>query len=111
VATQKDTIAHILESLNGQERLFTARAMFGEYALYCNGKVVALVCEDTLFVKIVPASSALEDVCEQASAYPGSKPYYVVEESDVARVEGLSDILVCIAESLPVPKAKSQIKK
>jgi len=27
--------------------------MFGEYALYCGDKVVALVCDDQLFVKIM----------------------------------------------------------
>ncbi len=29
-----------------------ARKMFGEYALYVDGKVVALVCDDHLFVKL-----------------------------------------------------------
>ena len=36
-----------------------SRAMFGEYALYADGKVVALVCDDLLYVKILPASAAL----------------------------------------------------
>jgi TfoX/Sxy family transcriptional regulator of competence genes len=29
----------------------TYRKMFGEYAVYCNGKIVALVCDNQLFVK------------------------------------------------------------
>ena len=28
----------------------TYRKMFGEYALYCDAKVVALVCDDQLFI-------------------------------------------------------------
>ncbi len=27
------------------------RKMFGEYALYCRGKVIALICDNQLFVK------------------------------------------------------------
>ena len=27
------------------------KKMFGEYAIYCDGKVVALVCDNQLFVK------------------------------------------------------------
>ena len=29
----------------------TSRKMFGEYAIYCEGKVVALVYDDQLFLK------------------------------------------------------------
>ena len=42
MSTQKETIAFILQILGSEH--FTARAMFGEYALYADGKVVALVC-------------------------------------------------------------------
>jgi hypothetical protein len=28
----------------------SARKMFGEFALYCDGKLVALICDDQLFV-------------------------------------------------------------
>jgi TfoX/Sxy family transcriptional regulator of competence genes len=33
------------------------RYMFGEYAIYCDGKVVALVCDNQLFVKPSDAAS------------------------------------------------------
>jgi DNA transformation protein len=54
--------------------------MFGEFALYADGKPVAFICDDQLFVKILPESAALEDRCERAPAYPGSKDYYLVPE-------------------------------
>jgi TfoX/Sxy family transcriptional regulator of competence genes len=79
MATQKETIDFILSKLRHADR-FTTRAMFGEYALYADGKVVALVCDNLLHVKIVPASRALEKVCEQGPPYPGAKPYYIVDE-------------------------------
>jgi TfoX/Sxy family transcriptional regulator of competence genes len=82
--------------------------MFGEYALYCDGVVVALVCDDTLFVKILPPSISLEKVCEKGPAYPGSKDFYVVEESEVGRIEDLPHILREIAKIVPMKVKKKK---
>lgn len=62
MATQKETVTYILEQLDNDAQ-FSARAMFGEYALYAGGKVVALICDDLLYVKIMPVSEELESVC------------------------------------------------
>jgi len=52
-----------------------ARKMFGEYALYCNGRVVALVCDNELFVKITDAGKEfVGDQYREGTAYPGAKP-------------------------------------
>lgn len=106
MATRKETIEFILEKL-GDPKLFTARAMFGEYALYAKGKVVALICDDQLYVKILPASSELEGLCEKDSPYPGAKPHYLVEESQLHDLRSLPDILLEIADSLPTKKKAS----
>lgn len=109
MATQKSTVDFILQSLKPGR--FSARAMFGEYALYAGDKVVALICDDQLYVKILPASAALEGVCEKDSPYPGAKPHYVVEEGQLARMEELPDILTAIAKSLPAKRPKVVKKK
>ncbi len=103
MATQKETIEFILAKLRDARR-FSARAMFGEYALYADGKVVALVCDNRLFVKIVPASGDLESLCEKGQPYPGARPHYLVEEGQLATLPNLPGILFSIAESLPVKK-------
>jgi TfoX/Sxy family transcriptional regulator of competence genes len=105
MSTQSDTIDFILAKLGDYDR-FTTRKMFGEYALYADGKVVALVCDDQLYIKIVPASSALADICEQDAPYPGAKPYYLVEEHQLSAIKNLSEILVEIAKALPEKKKK-----
>ncbi len=96
MAASKDTITFILGKLGNNPR-FHARAMFGEYALYADGKVVALVCNDTLYVKILPASAALESVCEKDVPYAGAKPHYVVAEEQLSSIENLADILFSVA--------------
>ncbi|MBP6883889.1 MAG: TfoX/Sxy family protein [Candidatus Pacebacteria bacterium] len=107
MSTQKETIEFILEKL-GDPKRFTTRAMFGEYALYVDGKVVGLVCDDQLYVKILPESGELESICDKDEAYPGSKPYYLVEESMLSQLPHLPDILFDIAKSLPTPKKKKK---
>ncbi len=57
MATKQSTIDYILDQLAAVPGV-SARKMFGEYALYYMGKVVALVCDDTLFVKITDAGRA-----------------------------------------------------
>lgn len=98
MSTHKETIAFILEKLGEG---FAARAMFGEYALYADGKVVALVCDDQLYVKILPASEALEALCEHAPPYPGATPHYLVEEHLLTQLSELPGILRAVATSLP----------
>lgn len=78
--------------------------MFGEYALYFDGKVVGLICDDQLYIKILPASQDLEAICSKDSAYPGSKPYYLVEEDQLNTIDNLPEILSKISESLPEKK-------
>lgn len=111
MATQKETVEFLLEKLD--DRRFTVRSMFGEYALYASGKTVAFVCDDLLYVKILPASVALEDVCEKGPPYPGAKLYYIVEESQLSSIEELPQILFDIAQSIPAKKkaVKKSAKK
>lgn len=110
MATQKETIEFILNKLRDRGR-FSARAMFGEYALYAEGKVVALVCDDLLYVKIVPASQALEKLCEKGEPYPGAKPHYLVEEGQLSTIENLPAILVAVAASSLEKKSKAKRKR
>ena len=100
------------------------RAMFGEYALYADGKVVGLICNDQLYVKILPESAELENICDKDEAYPGSKKFYVVEEETInsmtkprrfgrgpdlaSGLKILPDILLDIAKSLPPKKNKAK---
>jgi DNA transformation protein and related proteins len=103
--TQRTTVDFILAKL-GHSPDFSARPMFGEYALYAQGKVVALICDDQLYVKVVFASAELEKTCDKDAPYPGAKPHYLVEESHLSNLPTLPNILVAIAQSLPARPAK-----
>jgi TfoX/Sxy family transcriptional regulator of competence genes len=80
--------------------------MFGEYALYADGKVVALICDNQLYVKILPASAPLEKLCDKDAPFPGAKPYYLIEEAQLSTIPELPAILLAIAKSLPAKIAR-----
>lgn len=72
MATKQSTVDYILDQVGEN---VTARKMFGEYALYAKGKVIALVCDDTLFVKItVEGKKFVGTYYEEDAAYPGRNP-------------------------------------
>ena len=105
MATQKATVEFILGKLGNSSRL-TARPMFGEYALYAEGKVVALICDNQLYVKILPASAELEELCDKDAPYKGAKPHYLIEEAQLHRLTLLPRILLAIAKALPSKPGK-----
>jgi TfoX/Sxy family transcriptional regulator of competence genes len=110
MATQPETAEFILGKLRDPKR-FTTRAMFGEYALYADGTVVALICDDRLYVKILPASRELESQCEQGEPYPGAKPHYVVDEGQLSTLPNLPAILVAIARARTDSKRPPRTRK
>lgn len=110
MATQASTIEYILDQLLSIPNV-RARKMFGEYALYCNDKVVALVCYDELFVKITSAGKEfVGDLYREGTAYPGAKPSINIDMDMMEDRNWLSELILITEESLPAPKAKSRKK-
>ena len=103
MATSASSIDHLLDLLAPLP--VSARKMFGEYALYLDGKVVALVCDDQLFLK--PTSGALTALPGSPTAppYPGAKPHLLVTDA-LDEPDRVALALRAIAADLPAPKPK-----
>jgi DNA transformation protein and related proteins len=113
MATDQGTAEYILDTLNNLDD-FSVRKMFGEYALYANGVVVALICDNQLYVKVLPESAELADYCELAPPYDGAKDHYLVEEHLLHQIENLPEILTSIGEARKhktVTKKKPAVEK
>lgn len=82
----------------------TYRKMFGEYGVYCDGKIFALVCDDQLFVKITEEGRQIAPELEEAPPYEGAKPYFLIE--DVDDREFLAELAITTCRALPKPKPK-----
>jgi hypothetical protein len=110
MATRKETAEFILEKLRGRGE-FNVRAMFGEFALYADGKVVGLICDNLFYVKIVPASGELEKLCEKGEPYPGAKLHYIIDEGQLVTIENLPAILTAISKAAPAKKRSKKAQK
>jgi len=109
MATQQSIVDYILDQLSGLE--VRARKMFGEYALYCDDKVVALVTDDTLFIKITPAGRAYAGAqFREGRAYPGAKAAMLVNEEMIEDREWLKGLVRLTADALPIPRPKARRK-
>ena len=83
------------------------RKMFGEYAIYYDNKVVALVCDNQLFVKPTKSGrSFIGDVIE-APPYPGAKLYFLIDDKIEDR-SWINKLIMITADELPIPKPKKK---
>lgn len=104
--TDKETVDFILSKLSSPR--FVARPMFGEYSLYADDKVVGLVCDGLLHVKDHVVTKRLQDLCEKGRPYPGAKPHFIVDESQLSTLRELPAMLLRLAAALPDRKAASK---
>lgn len=105
MATKQSTVDFISDQISGAG-LIQSRKMFGEYALYCDSKVVALICDDQLFVKPTVRGRDCIDRLEEGQPYPGAKPYYLISEEYWDDREFLTKLIAETAAELPLPKPK-----
>ncbi len=85
------------------------RKMFGEYALYCEGKVVALVCDNQVFVKPTGPGVAWVGAVTEGFPYPGAKPWLLIGEALDDR-EWFARLIRLTADALPLPKPRKPKK-
>lgn len=105
MATEAQTVEFLTEQMAGAGSVRSLR-MFGEYAIYVDDKVVALVCDDQLYVKITTGSRAFLDSSHDAPPYPGAKDYLCVPEDYWEQPEWLVRLIRTVADDLPLPKPK-----
>ncbi|PTV96513.1 TfoX/Sxy family transcriptional regulator of competence genes [Rhodobacter aestuarii] len=109
MATSAETISFFLEQLEG--RGVTARKMFGEYGVYAGGKMVALICDDTLFVKQLPEAAAYLGAPEEAPPYKGAKPHFRISADQWEDGDWLWGLISLMETHLPMPKPKARKPK
>jgi len=106
LATEQAYADYIIEQLEAAGPV-RARKMFGEYAVYLGGKVVGLICNNQLFVKVTSGGQKFIGNVELAAPYSGAKPAFLIDE----RLEDgawLSELITLTAHELPEPKPKKR---
>lgn len=77
MASRQTTIDFILEQI-ADAGAVSAKKMFGEYGIYCDGKMVALVCDDQLFVKPTESGRSFIGNITEGVPYPGAKACFLI---------------------------------
>jgi len=107
MSSQKSNVDYLLEQIAPAGNI-SVRAMFGEYAFYCDGKVVALFCDDQLFLKPTKAGVTYIGAIVEGIPYPGAKSQILISGEKWDDSEWLSTLVRMTANELPVSKMKKK---
>ena len=99
-------VQHVCDQLRNVGEV-SYKKMFGEYGLYVSGRMVALVCDNQLFVKPTEAGRELLGTPSEGAPYPGAKPHFVLDEHLDNR-ELLSAVVRATEAALSAPKPKKR---
>jgi DNA transformation protein and related proteins len=105
MSSKQTTVDFILEQVK-HAGIVSAKKMFGEYAICCEGKVVALVCDDQLFVKPTKAGKAFITDYTEEPPYHGAKPYLLISGDVWDDNEWLTELIKLTASERPLPKKR-----
>ena len=105
MASDREFVTFVCEQLRGAGEI-SSRRMFGEAAIYLNGKVVGLVCDNQLFLKATEPGRARIGSPVEAPPFPGANNWFLM--TDLDDPEFLADLVRATAEALPAPKLKAK---
>ena len=80
--------------------------MFGDYCLYCDGKVFGLVCDNSLFIKPTEEGRKMLREIVMRPPYEGAKDHFCLPEIDDEKY--ISELVRVTCKALPEPKAKKK---
>lgn len=105
MATNRKTVDYIIDQVANAGAV-SAKPMFGEYGVYCDGKMVAIIGDDQLFIKPTAVGRALAPDAELVPPYPGAKPCLLIEADRWEDGDWLAGLVRATAAELPAPKPK-----
>ena len=106
MASSTDFVQYITDQCSGAGEI-TTKKMFGDYGVYCNGKIIGLICDDCFYLKPTDAGRALLRTIDMRPPYEGAKDYFYI-----ADVDDHDYLAKLISETYKVlPEAKPKKKK
>jgi TfoX/Sxy family transcriptional regulator of competence genes len=104
--SNQDFVDYIVEQIENAGTI-TYKKMFGEYAIYSDNKIVALICDNQLYIKPTEGGRAFVGDVKEAPPYPGAKMSFLIEDKIDDR-EWISQLVRITANELPQPKPKKK---
>ena len=107
MASSADFVQYIVDQCSGAGAI-VAKKMFGDYGIYCEGKIFGLICDDRLYIKPTESGRALLHTVDLQPPYEGAKPYFYI--ADVDDRDYLSALVRETCRALPAPNPKKSKK-
>jgi TfoX/Sxy family transcriptional regulator of competence genes len=105
LASDREFVTFVCEQLRSAGEI-SSRRMFGEAAIYLQYKVVAMVCDNQLFVKPTEPGRAKIGMPLEAPPFPGASKWFLM--ADLDDTDFLADLIRTTADALPLPKVKTK---
>jgi DNA transformation protein len=106
MATEQSCADYVLDQLSSLRDVF-GRKMFGEYALYHKGKVVALICDNTLYIKNTGQGELfVGENCTKGFPFPGAKLWLKISDEQIEDSDWLVQLVQITEENMPVSKPR-----
>lgn len=103
MASDLNLVEYVVEQLGGAG-VITYKKMFGEFGIYCDGKIVGVICDNVLYVKKTEAGAKLYPNCSEGAPYGGAKPHFIIENVDDKEL--MAKFIRATFEELPAQKPK-----
>ncbi len=105
MASNLDFVEYVCTQISGAGEM-TYKKMFGDYGIYCNGKIIGVICDNQFFVKKTKAGANILPDCEEAPPYTGAKAHFVIESFDDHDL--MAKFISATYNELPMPKPKKK---
>ncbi len=105
MASNLDFVEYVCEQIGGAGQI-TYKKMFGEYGIYCNEKIIGVICDNQFFVKKTEAGAEICPDCQEAAPYTGAKAHLVIENVDDREL--MAKFISASYKELPPPKPKKK---
>lgn len=105
MASNPDFVQYIVDQCAAAGEI-TVRKMFGDYGIYCDGKIFGLICDNGFYVKKTEAGRKVLRNVVLRPPYDGANDYFYIE--DVDDHDYLSVLVRQTCKELPMPKPKKK---
>ncbi len=105
MASNLEYVEYVCDQISGAGAI-TYKKMFGEYGIYCDGKIIGVICDNQFFVKKTASGALLIPNCEEAAPYTGAKPHMLIGDLDDRNL--MTEFIAATCRELPMPKPKKK---
>jgi len=105
MASDADFVQYIADQCSGAGEIIV-RKMFGDYGIYCDGKIFGLICDNGFYLKPTDAVRPMLREVALRPPYDGAKDYFYI--TDIDDRDYLSAIVRETCKALPSPRPKKK---